>query len=148
MAWTAPRTWVTSEVVTAAILNTHIRDNLLEIAPGSTPWPIIFSSGDVALTVSTGTGRLKFPFAATLVSATATCGVAPTGANVIVDVNRNSTSMFSTKPVIVATNQDGVKQAASVTAIVSGDVLTVDVDQIGSTLPGENLTVILEITIP
>lgn len=30
MAWTAPRTWVTGEVVTAAQLNTHLRDNLLE----------------------------------------------------------------------------------------------------------------------
>jgi len=28
MAWTAPRTWVTSEVVTAAVMNTHVRDNL------------------------------------------------------------------------------------------------------------------------
>lgn len=27
MAWTAPRTWVTGELVTAALLNTHIRDN-------------------------------------------------------------------------------------------------------------------------
>ncbi len=32
MAWTAPRTWVTAEVVTAALMNTHIRDNLLETA--------------------------------------------------------------------------------------------------------------------
>lgn len=28
MAWTAPRTWVTSETVTAALMNTHVRDNL------------------------------------------------------------------------------------------------------------------------
>jgi len=28
MAWTTPRTWVTGEVVTASIMNTHIRDNL------------------------------------------------------------------------------------------------------------------------
>ena len=28
MAWTTPRTWTTSEVVTAAMLNTHVRDNL------------------------------------------------------------------------------------------------------------------------
>ena len=28
MAWTAPRTWVTNEVVTAANMNTHVRDNL------------------------------------------------------------------------------------------------------------------------
>jgi hypothetical protein len=31
MAWTAPRTWVTGEVVTAAQMNTHLRDNLLEV---------------------------------------------------------------------------------------------------------------------
>ena len=29
MAWTAPRTWVTAEIVTAALFNTHIRDNFL-----------------------------------------------------------------------------------------------------------------------
>jgi hypothetical protein len=28
MAWTTPRTWVTNEVATAALLNTHLRDNL------------------------------------------------------------------------------------------------------------------------
>jgi hypothetical protein len=28
MAWTAPRTWSVAEVVTAAMLNTHVRDNL------------------------------------------------------------------------------------------------------------------------
>ena len=30
MAWTAPRTWVAGETVTAALMNTHVRDNLLE----------------------------------------------------------------------------------------------------------------------
>lgn len=28
MGWTSPRTWVAAETVTAAIMNTHIRDNL------------------------------------------------------------------------------------------------------------------------
>lgn len=32
MAWTAPRTWVTNEIVTAAMMNTHVRDNLLQAA--------------------------------------------------------------------------------------------------------------------
>ncbi len=31
MAWTAPRTWVTGEVVTAALMNTHVRDNLADL---------------------------------------------------------------------------------------------------------------------
>ena len=34
MAWTAPRTWVTAEVVSASNLNTHVRDNFLSTAPG------------------------------------------------------------------------------------------------------------------
>jgi len=29
MAWTNPRTWITNEFVTSAILNTHVRDNML-----------------------------------------------------------------------------------------------------------------------
>lgn len=29
MAWTSPKTWVTNALVTAAELNTHLRDNLL-----------------------------------------------------------------------------------------------------------------------
>lgn len=28
MAWTSPRTWLAGEVLTAALLNTHLRDNL------------------------------------------------------------------------------------------------------------------------
>ena len=28
MAWTTPRTWVADELVTATIMNTHVRDNL------------------------------------------------------------------------------------------------------------------------
>lgn len=33
MAWTAPRTFVTDEVVSASQLNAHVRDNMLETAP-------------------------------------------------------------------------------------------------------------------
>ena len=32
IAWTAPRTWVAGEVVTAALMNTHIRDNQLVVS--------------------------------------------------------------------------------------------------------------------
>lgn len=33
MAWTVPRTWVTGETVTAALMNAHIRDNFRETSP-------------------------------------------------------------------------------------------------------------------
>jgi hypothetical protein len=35
MTWTAPRTWVAGETVTAAIMNTHVRDNLNALANDS-----------------------------------------------------------------------------------------------------------------
>ena len=31
MPWTTPRTWVAGEVVTAAIMNVHVRDNLSDL---------------------------------------------------------------------------------------------------------------------
>ena len=31
MGWTAPRTWVAGETVTAALMNAHVRDNLLAL---------------------------------------------------------------------------------------------------------------------
>ncbi len=48
MAWTAPATWTTSEVVTAAKMNTHIRDNLLAVDDHETwvAWvPALTASG-------------------------------------------------------------------------------------------------------
>ncbi len=33
MAWSTPRTWVTGEIVTATLLNTELRDNLLSVYP-------------------------------------------------------------------------------------------------------------------
>jgi hypothetical protein len=32
LGWTSPRTWATSELVTSAIMNTHVRDNQLALA--------------------------------------------------------------------------------------------------------------------
>lgn len=51
MAWTAPRTWVTSEVVTAAVMNTHVRDNLVETATAkvTTAGDLVYASGSTAL---------------------------------------------------------------------------------------------------
>lgn len=57
MAWTAPRTWVTGELVTAALLNTHLRDNLTAIVPnGPDAWtsftPTLVQSAAVTKTVT------------------------------------------------------------------------------------------------
>jgi microcystin-dependent protein len=38
MAWTTPRTWVAGELVTASLMNTHVRDNLSVLRDSM--WPI------------------------------------------------------------------------------------------------------------
>ncbi|MFA5714991.1 MAG: hypothetical protein WC998_04595 [Candidatus Paceibacterota bacterium] len=52
MAWTAPRTWVTGEIVSAAMLNSNVRDNVLETAPGKAA-----AAGDIF--VATGANAIK-----------------------------------------------------------------------------------------
>ena len=49
MAWTAPRTWTDGELVTAAIMNPHIRDN--QLAEG--PHLIVRKPSDESVTSST-----------------------------------------------------------------------------------------------
>lgn len=51
MAWTAPRTWAVGEVVTAAIMNTHVRDDLLETAAAkvTTQGDLVYATGANAL---------------------------------------------------------------------------------------------------
>lgn len=49
MAWTAPRTWVAGETVTAALLNTHVRDNEKALGDPWTAWTPTFSGGISAI---------------------------------------------------------------------------------------------------
>ena len=50
MAYTSPRTWVTGEVVTAALMNAHIRDNLLALA--TTAGLLLHEAGGMELDIS------------------------------------------------------------------------------------------------
>ena len=45
MAWTAPRSWVADEVVTADVMNAHVRDNLKAIGDAWTSYTPTLSQG-------------------------------------------------------------------------------------------------------
>lgn len=69
---------------------------------------------------------------------------APTGASLIVDVNKNGTTIFTTqanRPTITASTTTATSEAPDVTSLAKNDNVTIDVDQIGSTVAGANLTV-------
>ncbi|WP_440066428.1 hypothetical protein [Streptosporangium sp. OZ121] len=98
--------------------------------------------------VTTGAGTFRFynDTGRTLVisSVRATVGTAPTGAALIVDVHKNGTTIFttqSTRPTITVSTNTAKSTGMAVTAWADGEYLTVDVDQVGSTISGANLTV-------
>jgi hypothetical protein len=107
-----------------------------------------FKTGTLATT--TGTQRLPIDGTYTIVGTRLMVGTAPTGADVMVDVNKNGTTIYSTqanRPTITAgTNAGGPGTTPDVTSLAAGDYLTVDIDQIGSTVAGSDLTVSVVVT--
>ena len=99
------------------------------------------------LTASTGKERFRFPFAATILGVSASIDTAPTGADVVFDVNKNGTTIFTTQAnrprITFGTNACAEVTAIDVTAFAIGDYLTVDVDQVGSTIPGSDTAVFI-----
>lgn len=104
------------------------------------------------LTVLAGTARLYNDTGRTLTIATvrASVGTAPTGQSLIVDININGTTIFSTqanRPTIAAAgNTSGSVTNMNTTTITNGQFFTVDVDQVGSGTAGSDLTVQILVT--
>jgi hypothetical protein len=106
----------------------------------ATTSPIAFTfSIPGILATSTGTFRFYVDRSYTIANVVASVSTAPTGANIIFDVNKNGTTIFTTqgnRPTITATNFTDLTSTPDVTTLASGDYLTVDVDQVGSTIAG------------
>lgn len=99
---------------------------------------------DGVCAVATGALRWYARGAWTITQVRASVGTAPTGASLIVDVNKNGTTIFTTqsnRPTIAASGFTDLADAINVSALADGDYLTVDTDQVGSSVAGSNLTV-------
>lgn len=111
------------------------------------PETFVFSLGLRDDNISAGVQKeeLYMPFSFLVQEVRATVSVAPTGSTIIVDVNKNGTSILSTKLSIDA--GELTSETASVPAVIStsafadSDVISFDIDQIGATVPGQNLKV-------
>ena len=119
-------------------------------------WENAAGSGGVAVatfiqpgTLSTGVGAAAFifPFSAVILGVAASVGTAPTGASVICDVNKNGTTIFTTqgnRPTIaVSTTKTTTMPAPNVSSVAQFDTLSVDIDQVGSTITGADLVVVV-----
>lgn len=105
----------------------------------------VFSQGGT-LTTGTGVFRLynRSGVTRTISTVTAAVGTQPTGASILVDVNISGTTIFTTqsnRPTIAVSTNEDQSGTPDVTAWTSGSYLTIDIDQIGSTVAGANLVV-------
>lgn len=98
-----------------------------------------------ALTVGTAKATFRMPFAFQLTEARASLTTAPTGATVTVDINESGTTVLSTKLTIDATEKTSTTAAAAAVisdaALADDAEITIDIDQIGSTIAGAGLKV-------
>lgn len=88
-----------------------------------------------------------FPYAAIITELILSVSTAPTGANLVADLNVNDVSILSTKISIDGGETDSTTATTpyvlSSTSIAKGDRVSVDIDQIGATLPGTNVQLIV-----
>lgn len=98
-------------------------------------------SRDGTLTLGAGTKRFYPQTGGTIQGVAAAVATAPDGTAIIVDVNKNGTTIFTAqgdRPAIApGANFSGVK-VPSVTSFVVGDYFTIDRDQIGSQPSGSS----------
>lgn len=164
-AWTAPRTWSTDELVTAAMMNTHVRDNLLNVHEqfdtstghdhdGSDSKQIygigalVWTYMGVDLTTGENKGaRLRGKMTITFTEAELLVKTAPVGADLIIDINKDGTSIWDSTQAnrvkVTDGNTEGESTSFDTTTGADDAVFTFDIDQVGSDTAGRDLTVIL-----
>ena len=136
-------------------------DTVYQIGPwsdaqdeGSLRETIIVSLGDEDTAIEVGTGIVTFriPFSLTLEEIKASSNTAPTGANLIIDINQDGTSILSTKLSIDAgekTSSTATTPAViSTSALVEDSEISFDFDQVGSSVAGAGIKVYLMGTRP
>lgn len=101
---------------------------------------------DGDLTVDTDLISIICPMALTITEVRLAVSTAPTDADLIIDINKNGTTLYTTqanRPTVAASGTSATATDPDVTNLAVGDILSLDIDQIGSTIAGANLSVIV-----
>lgn len=105
----------------------------------------------IAGTLTTGTSLTPAMYVIatqTITKVYAYVKTAPTGASILIDINKNGTSIWNTTPAnrltISAAAQSGTQTSFDTTSLAEGDILTFDIDQVGSTVAGADITIIVK----
>jgi len=110
---------------------------------------IIIACGDETTAATTGTAKVTFrmPYAFTVTAVRASVTTAPTGSTFIIDINESGTTILSTKLSIDATEKTSTTAASAAVisdaALADDAEITIDFDQVGSTIAGAGVKVYL-----
>jgi len=100
---------------------------------------------DTDLEVATDQAIIAAPEDMTVTQVFAKVGTPPVGSTIIVDIHKNGTTILSTKISIDASEKTSLTAATppviSVPGLLQGDEITIDIDQIGASTAGKDLTV-------
>jgi hypothetical protein len=114
-------------------------------------WFVIAVS-DESTNLATGPNKVYFrmPYAGTLLAVRASVNTAPTDANIEVDINEDGSPLLST--ILSIDESEKTSTTAAVPAVISGTgaltddaEITIDIDQVGSTVAGKGLKVYLKV---
>jgi hypothetical protein len=110
----------------------------------------VIACSDETTNLSTGTAKITFrmPYAFTLTDVRANVNTAPTGSTIIVDINDGGTTIMATNKLSIDVSEETSTTAATPpgitdTALADDAEITIDIDQVGSTIPGKGLKVTL-----
>jgi hypothetical protein len=120
--------------------------------PAALPVEYVIACSDETSDLTTGTAKVTFraPVAFLLTGVAASVNTAPTGSTIIVDINNGANSALSTKLSIDASEKTSATAATAAVIDTTYDdfaadaEITIDIDQIGSTIAGKGLKVILK----
>jgi hypothetical protein len=122
-------------------------------APAAQTESFIIACSDESTALTTGTAKVSFrmPYAFTLTAGEgglrASCNQAPTGAILTIDVNDSGTTIMDSTKLTIAigstTSVGGTAPVLTDVALADNALMTIDIDQIGSSNAGTGLKVTL-----
>ena len=111
--------------------------------------PIIVAASDEGSDIATGFAKVTFrmPYAMTLTSVRANVNTAPSGSSILIDINKNGSTILSTRISIDSATKTSLSAATqpviSDTALANDDEITIDFDAVGSVDTGKGVKVTL-----
>jgi hypothetical protein len=132
-------------------LNKSTQQNSLTLGTASSALAMtgfcVVLSGDAEVLTNVIPSRLYMPFGGTITKIIAYANTAPTGANLIIDFNKNGSTILDASKITIAASGNTVTVVNFASSEFNiNDYFTVDVDQIGSSVAGADITLSVYIT--